>query len=354
VSPAASRDGRLFDPGVTMDGRAPGAPGDLDRVAFLVGSWDVVVTRPAEGEASEERGQSEINWMNRGHGLMERSRTLDQGAGALGRSRIAFLTFVPSAESWNWGEASSFEERVTLYHGTFEGEALVVRDAGRPRGGQQIALTRRTLRRAGTGFAVEDEWSTDFGATWTRSSLRRYTARSEPAEMLATGEGVGEAAPGLPEAAHQFDFLLGEHDAAHDLTLPSGQRVKFPSVTTAVRVMNGHAILEFDRVDVDPQLPDAATSIVRIYNRAMRRWESLYVSNRGHAQLHFGGVQESDRIVLTLFGAHRGDSPFSYFVFHDVRPAGYRWYSERSTDHGATFEKTWTIDVTPRVDDGTS
>jgi hypothetical protein len=341
-SPAASRDGRLFDPGVTMDARAPGAPGELDRAAFLVGSWDVVVTRPgAEGEASESRGQAEITWMNRGHGLMERSRTLDQGGGALERSRIA---------AWNWGEASSFEECVTLHHGNFEGEALIVRDGGRPRGGQQVVITRRTLRRSEAGFAVEDERSTDLGATWTRSSLRTYARRSEPAGMLATGEGVGEAAPGLPEAAHQFDFLLGEYDAAHDLTLPNGRNVKFPSVTTAVRVLNGHAILEFDRVDVDPQLPDAATSIVRIYNRAMRRWESLYVINRGNAQLHFGGVQEGDRIVLTLFGAHRGDAPFSYFVFHDVRAGGYRWYSERSNDHGATFEKYWTIDVTPRGD----
>ena len=128
----------------------------------------------------------------------------------------------------------------------------------------------------------------------------------ESADLLAVGAGLGSAAPDLPEEARQFDFLLGEWDAYQDITLPTGQNYKFPSTTTAVRAMNGHAILEFNWYDTDPSLADAATSIIRIYNRAMRRWESLYVTNRFNGQLFFGGVKEGDELILTLFEGEPG------------------------------------------------
>ena len=352
---AASRDGRLFDPGVTMEQRAPGAPEQLDKIAFLIGSWDVAYTTfDAEGKAHEASGEAEVTYMNRGHGLMERFRTQDLDGEGHERSSITFLTFVHGSKLWNLGEVDSFSESVALFHGDFRGDSLVVRNAVRRRGGQNVVIYRRTLRRTADGAELEEEQSQDFGTTWKRSFAKTYARRSEPANLVAAGDGPGSAAPDLPEEARQFDFLLGENDAFQDLTLPTGQNYKFPSFTTAVRAMNGRAILEFNWVDVDPNLPDAATSIIRIYNRAMRRWESLYVTNRFNGQLFFGGVMEGAELVLTLFEVNRGDVPFSHFVFHDIREDGYRWYAETTNDHGETFTKTWLIDVTPRKVDATT
>lgn len=352
---AGPLDGKLFDPGVAMEQRAPGAPEQLGRLAFLRGSWDVTYTTyDAEGVAREATGQADVTYMNRGHGFMERSRIDDLDGDGHERSSIAFWTFVHSSKLWNLGEADSFSESIALFHGDFRGDSLVVRNAVRRLGGQDVVVYRRTLRPTARGAELEEEQSKDFGASWKRSFVKTYARRTEPAELVAVGDGFGSAAPGLPEEARQFDFLLGEYDAAQDLTMPTGQNIKFPSFTTAVRAMNGHAILEFNWFDVDPRLPDAATSIIRIYNRAMRRWESLYVTNRFNAQLYFGGVKEGDDVVLTLFEANRADAPFSRFVFHDIRKDGYRWYAERTTDHGETFTKTWLIDVTPRQSAGST
>ena len=352
---AASLDGKLFDPGVTMTERASGAPAQLEKLAFLVGSWDVTyITVDAEGSAHEASGQAEVTYMNRGHGFMERFRTDDFDGEGHARSSFTFLTFVHGSKVWNLGEADSFSESIALFHGDFRGDSLVVKNAVRRRGGQNVVIYRRTLRRTAEGAELEEEQSTDFGTTWKRSFTKTYTRRMASADLLTVGEGLGSAAPDLPEEARQFDFLLGEKDAFQDITVPTGQNYKFPSTSTAVRAMNGHAILEFNWYDTDPNLPDAATSIIRIYNRAMRRWESLYVTNRFNGQLFFGGVKEGDELILTLFEANRADAPFSRFVFHDIREGGYRWYAERTIDHGETFTKTWLIDVKPRAAAGTT
>ncbi len=352
---ATSHDGKLFDPGVTMTERASGAPEQLEKLAFLVGSWDVTYTTfDAEGAAHEASGQADVTYMNRGHGFMERFRTDDFDGKGHERSSVTFLTYVHASRVWNLGEADSFSESVALFHGDFRGDSLVVKNAVRRLGGQNVIIYRRTLRRTAEGAALEEEQSTDFGTTWKRSLAKTYTTRPESADLLAVGDGLGTAAPDLPAEARQFDFLLGEKDAFQDITLPTGENYKFPSLTTAVRTMNGHAILEFNWYDTDPNLPDAATSIIRIYNRAMRRWESLYVTNRFNGQLFFGGVKEGDDLVLTLFEANRADAPFSRFVFHDIREEGYRWYAERTNDHGATFAKTWLIDVTQRTEGATT
>ena len=112
---------------------------------------------------------------------------------------------------------------------------------------------------------------------------------------------------------------------------------------TAVYALNGHAILEHNWYDVDPNVPDAATTIVRIYNRAMRRWESLYLDNRGHSQLFFGGAKDGDKVILHNFEANTTSPLIPRYVFHDIAKDSYAWYAENSTDRGKTFNQTWGI-----------
>ena len=82
----------------------------------------------------------------------------------------------------------------------------------------------------------------------------------------------------------------------------------------------------------------------------MRRWESLYMANRGNGALFFGGQDEGDRIVLGLFETNLDFGPMIRFVFHDIQGDEYHWYSESSTDRGQTWTKTWIIDVTRQAD----
>lgn len=146
-----------------------------------------------------------------------------------------------------------------------------------------------------------------------------------------------------PQEARQFDFLIGEWTANHNI-LPGGNWVQYPTTTTAVFVMGDHAVLEYNWFSLDPNHPEAATSILRLYNRAERRWESLYLSNRGNSLLHFGGVRENDRMVLHQFNTNLTGS-ISRWVFHSIEPDRYQWFAEQSSDRGETFSETWTIDV---------
>jgi len=153
---------------------------------------------------------------------------------------------------------------------------------------------------------------------------------------LATAEAAKATSTGSIGSAPRFG---GEEDRNH---------AKAPPTTaTASIALGGHGVLEHSWFDLDPSLPDAATSILRLYNRAERRWESLYLTNRGNTLLDFGGAKEGDRIVLHLFDTRLGDT-ISRFVFHNIEPDGYRWFAESSTDRGATFATTWTIDMTRR------
>ncbi len=342
------RDGQRFDPGATMTARSPAAPPALDRMAFFTGQWDVAYqTFQPDGASSTASGFARVTYVNRGHGFLERFHCDDFDGDGHALDTATLLAFNTTAQAWNMGVMNHFTENAALYHGDFDGDALVLKNAVRQGGGATLTHYRATFKHTPPdGFVFDLETSTDDGNTWTPTLRKTYTRRAPTDDFMAASSTYGAAAPGLPEEARRFDFLIGTWDALQEIALPNGQTVQFPSITTAVYALNGHAILEYGWYDVDPQWPESATTILRIYNRAMRRWECLYMTNRGNGILYFGGVLEGDRLVLHLFETHTAAPSFSYFVFHDIEPDRYRWYAETTTDRGATFRKTWLIDVT--------
>ena len=364
------RDGKLFDPSVTRTQPAESAPEQLARLAGLVGDWTVAMELHQPGPegvtVKKSQGRARVTFMNRGHALMERTRVENfDGTGEGQGHRMSTLAFwnVDAAGVWSVGEVNSWTESIRLYSGALEGDEnatrLVVHDAFRPGGGPTLLLLRRTYAFTGSDqFTLTQEASTDLGASWATSVVRDYRRhQAEGSEspfdldFFPVRDDLGLAAPSRPEEAAQFDFLLGEFDAKHWLKTPDGQERSWPASATAVNVLDGHAILEFGSFDVDPSLPDAATSIVRIYNRAMRRWESLYLPNRSHSPLYFGGVQEGDDIVLHLFGAQTGVGSVFRWIFYDVKKDSYLWKGLSSPDRGETFQPTWTIEFQRRDSD---
>lgn len=343
---AEVHDGKLFDPGVERTTAAENAPEGLDKLADFVGDWDVELEIFAKDqEPQRSTGRARVTYMNRGHNFMERTRFADFDGQGHSMATMAFIA-VSRAGVWAYGEGNSWTEAVTLATGGFEGDRLVTHDSMRPGGSVTLLLIRRSLGPNGEGgFVFTSEVSQDAGAHWATTMKRTYrrpTSATE-ADFFAVRDDVGMAAPGRPAEAAQFDFLLGEYDTKKWLATP--QRVlRWPDHTTAVHVLDGHAILEFGWNDLDPSLPDAASSILRIYNRSMRRWETLYLTNRASAPLYFGGVQEGDRIVLHPFDAQTGSNPLSQWIFFDVREDAYRWKGLSSRDRGETFRLTWGID----------
>ena len=341
---AEVRDGKLFDPGVALDAPAAGAPEAQARLAPLIGAWDFELEVSRQGqETLRSRGIAHITYMNRGHAVMERTRVSDfDGQG----HAMATMTFfaVDSGGVWTASEGNSWTEAIRVASGGFDdGGQLVLHDALRPGGGPLLLLLRRTYTLADDGFTMTFEISRDMGTTWTSSVTRRYTRREPAEDFFPVRDDVGLASPGRAPEAAEFDFLLGEFEARHWLQRPEGA-ARWTSNATAVHALDGHAVLEFDHHDQDPSLPDAATSILRVYNRMMRRWESLFLPNRSNRPLHFGGVREADRIVLHPFGAQTGSNPLNRWIFFDVRDDAYRWKGRNSTDRGDSFALSWAID----------
>lgn len=117
-----------------------------------------------------------------------------------------------------------------------------------------------------------------------------------------------------------------------------------------MHVLGGKALLEYNWFDSDPNMPDAATSILRIYNRAERRWESLFTTNRSNGLLRFGGVLDGGTMVLNAFDTDR-TGRMSHWVFHSIAKDSYRWYGENSSDGGETYQKVWLIDFKRKTPD---
>lgn len=350
------RDGRLFDPGIGREAPAESAPSELARLLPLLGDWEVV--QEIQGPNGTLRGEGRARWtfLNRGHAVLERVRIPDFDGAGNAMATMAFVDVDPQGV-WSVGEGNSWTESISLYSGGFATDAsaedgegtLVVHDAMRPGGGPVLILKRRTYRTLGDDrFEMVQEVSTDLGDSWGPNVRREYR-RVEDArdEFFPVRDDVGLPSPDRAPEAAEFDFLLGEFDASHWLSPPSGPPARWASEATAVHALDGKAILEFDAFS-NPGLEDGATSILRIYNTAMRQWESLFLPNRSHRPLHFGGVREDDRIVLHLFDATTGPGSVHQWIFFDVREDSYRWKGQSSPDRGRTFALGWAIDFVRR------
>jgi dienelactone hydrolase len=343
-SPAEPRDGKLFDPGIPLTEPAEGAPEGLARLALFLGQWDFEfeLLQPGQ-EPVHSKGIAHITYMNRGHAVMERTRVTDFDGQGHAMATLAFLALDASG-TWTVSEGNSWTETIQVMSGGFaEDGRLVLHDALRPGGGPLLLLMRRSYTPGEDSFTMTVEISQDLGGSWAPSAVRRYTRREPSEDFFPVRDDVGLPSPQRAPEGAEFDFLLGEFDARHYLSTPQGVS-RWQSNASAVHVLDGHAILEFDHHDQDPNLPDAATSILRIYNRIMRRWESLFLPNRSNRPLHFGGVKEDDRIVLHPFGAQTASNRLNRWIFFDARDDAYRWKGMGSTDRGETFTLSWGID----------
>lgn len=338
-------DGKLFDPGVHLSAPAENAPEALSRMAGFVGEWDVKmeVHRPGQ-EVLHSEGVAKVTFANRGHSLLERTRVADFDGQGHEMSTIAFLA-VNGAGVWTAAEGNSWTESISVASGGFEGMRLVLHGSLRPGGGAVHLLLRHTYVAVGeAGFEHTLEISSDLGAVWNPAMIRRYQRREPSEAFFPVRDDYGAPAPDRPAEAGQFDFLVGEFDAKHWLQRPQQPALRYQDNATAVYVLHGKAILEFNWNDLDTTFPDAATSILRLYNRSMRRWENLYLTNRTNTPLHFGGVREGERIVLHPFDSQTGGNPLFQWIFYDQRENAYRWKGLRSDDRGATWKLTWGID----------
>ncbi len=346
--PTFGQDGHIYDQGLTMTQRSEAAPEAIDQAEGFIGQWAVVLTTyPADAAPHTATGKALVHYFNRGHGMVERLQVPDFDGSGFDLHHMGFLVFNPASGQWALGEASNYTERGIVYNGSWDGKKLILRTVQRRQGGTTLTHYRVTftdLKKDSYTYTLEH--ATDNGKTWAPYLKKTYTRQTPSANFWPNAEGYGAPAANRPAEAAGFDFLIGNWQANHDMTFPNGQNAQWPANATATYALGGAAVLEYSWFNLDPNWPESATTILRIYNRAERRWENLYFPNRSHGILYFGGHQEGDRIILTNFETHTADPTLSHYVFHSMEKDRYQWYGENSTDRGRTWTKFWKIDIT--------
>lgn len=345
------RDGQIFDEGFEMTQESASASPQLKEFRYLIGIWDVNInTTIDDTTVINSKGFSRISYMNRGHSIFESFSAKDFNGRGDELNTIFFIAYNNSYNQWNLGIADSYKENISIFNGTNSGRDLLLKNSLRRNGGVLIYNYKLEIKHTdNNSFSLIISESSDFLPAWKIIVERTYTRREEITRLLIEKNIYGQPAPERPAEAAQFDFLIGEWTAYQQIQLAPEQWAKFPSSSTAVYVLNGHAVMEYNWYDVDPGLPDAAATIVRIYNSAMRRWECMYLTNRSNSILYFGGVMEGEKIVLNLFEIDNSSSSISYFTFYDIKEDSYQWHAQVSSDRGKSFEKTWTINSVRKI-----
>jgi len=330
------------DSGIDLTTPSELAPIQTSEFSFALGSWKVEETNfHKDGETSNRKGFSRITFVNRGHGYIENNRFVESNKST--DSSISFFAFGKMTQKWMMGRVSERKEAVEMYDGVLENKILVFKSAVRASGGANVTLTKIFyLEKTKNSFAVTQEESEDYGKSWREVSERIYTKTKRNLASSFINESASDDKRSKEQK--QFDFLVGEGKATQNIQLPTGKWVKFPASTSASFVLNGKGVYEYNWYNVDTRNPETATSIIRIYNRNMRRWETLFYSNRANTLFFFGGKKEGDRIVLHNFETHSGNK-FSRWIFHDISEKRYSWFAESSIDSGKSFNKTWEIEV---------
>jgi len=341
------KNGRIFDQGERMTTPSSNAPEGTAALQSWLGDWDVTQTIHIDDTTQKVfEGRAHISLFNRGHGYMERYTSKDYYNSGKTYGTITLITRAGNSGIWMMGLADAYREQCSVFNGNLQNGRLVFRHSERPRGGQQLVHFEASWVSLSENAKRYMLKQSNDGENWKTVVVKEYLRSDTPIAMPDSTAGYGTPAADVPEEARQFDFIVGEWTALNDMFLPqAGRRVQWQANATAVYVLDGRAIMEHNWFNTDPNFPEAATTIIRLYNRAMRRWECIYTTNRFNGQLYFGGVKEGEQIVLTLFDLGSA-GPYPYFIFHDMQENSYKWHSLNTSDRGESTTQNWKIEFT--------
>lgn len=339
------RDGNIFDKGLSLEMESASTNPELKKLRPLIGNWNVKIRKAtSDSTVHESNGIAFFYYQNRGHSVAEKVHVQNYDGEENELNTITFYAFNLAAKRWNIGIANSYSESVSIFDGAEDNGKLILKNAVRSNGGVDIIEKRLTVDYTSKNLIKTLlETSVLHSNNWKIMEERTYTANKEIDQSFFYNESFGTAQPNrVPESA-EFDFLIGDWTAHQEFTFPNGQTAKWPSNGSGVYVLNGNAVMEHNWYEVDSSLPEAATTIVRLYNRVERRWECLYLTNRFNSMLYFGGRKEGDKIILTFFNSDNSKPSFSYFTFYDIEKDKFSWFAQSSTDRGKTFSTNWKI-----------
>lgn len=130
-----------------------------------------------------------------------------------------------------------------------------------------------------------------------------------------------------------FDYLLGDWE----FTAENKQYGKFRGYWSAVRLAEGQILDEY-RVTGDKRETFYVTTTLRAYNAVLDRWE-LVGMDEGNGLQDVGTARRvgTEMHLEQRFGIMSPEPSTWKIRYFDIRPEGFSWKADRSTDGG----KTW-------------
>jgi hypothetical protein len=156
------------------------------------------------------------------------------------------------------------------------------------------------------------------------------------ASTQTTHKRTGEQIQASFEAhKNEFDYLLGDWE----FTAESREYGKFRGYWSAVCLDEGQILDEY-RVVGDKGETYYVTTTLRNFNGALDRWE-LIGADAGTGLQDFGtGRKEgADMRIEQTFGVAAGNPSVWRIRYYDIRPDGFSWTADRSSDAGKTWVK---------------
>jgi len=134
-----------------------------------------------------------------------------------------------------------------------------------------------------------------------------------------------------------FDYLLGDWE----FTGSSRQYPKFRGYWSAARLGEGAQLLDEYRIVGDDDETYYVTYTVRSYNASLDRWELVGIDiGSGLQNVGTGNRDGGEVHIEQKFGVGTPNASKWRIRYYNIRPDGFSWSADRSTDDG----KTWTKD----------
>ncbi|HUG41651.1 MAG TPA: hypothetical protein VMM12_14275 [Longimicrobiales bacterium] len=130
-----------------------------------------------------------------------------------------------------------------------------------------------------------------------------------------------------------FDYLLGDWEFTADHSEYGEGR----GYWSAVRLAEGQILDEY-RLVGDEDETFYVTTTLRAYNAVLDRWELIGMD--GGFGLHDTGTARrvgAEIHIEQTFGAMTPEPSLWRIRYYDIRPDGFSWSADRSTDGGATW-----------------
>ncbi|HET7038648.1 MAG TPA: hypothetical protein VFH97_02095 [Gemmatimonadales bacterium] len=133
----------------------------------------------------------------------------------------------------------------------------------------------------------------------------------------------------------EFDYLLGDWQ----YTAQSREWGPYHGAWSAVRLSEGQILDEF-RVLGDSGETLYVTTTLRAFNARLDRWELVGMDSGNGLQDGGTGRKVGDEIHIEQRFGVGGPQPSVWRIrYYDIRPDGFHWTADRSTDGGVTWER---------------